>query len=112
MLPPTLESRAMQFLFNSRGKHIANMVNNQLHAPNGKNIGHLLSDQGFFIDMRGRYLGEIVNNDRLMRRTSAPSGSWGSYGNYGNSGSYGNPGNAGSIGSIGGYKDVPEDLLS
>lgn len=56
----------MKYLFDSTGRHVANLVNGQLHAPTGENIGHLLPDHGIFIDMSGRYLGEIVYNDRLM----------------------------------------------
>ena len=104
----------MHYLFNSKGQHIANFVNGQLHAPTGKNIGHYLENEKIFIDMHGRYLGEIVANDRLMRQRSSPykSVNFGNYGNYGNVGNYGNPGNHGSIGSIGGYEDIPENVLS
>ncbi|MFG0675668.1 hypothetical protein [Delftia sp. WSY_7] len=103
----------MEYLFNSKGKHIANLVGGQLHAPQGKNIGHFLENQGIFIDMRGRYLGEIVSGNRLMRRRNSPhrSMNYGSYGNYGNAGNYGNPGNHGSIGSVGGFEDVPDERL-
>lgn len=98
----------MQFLFDSSGKHIANFVNGQLHAPAGKNIGHFLSNEGIFIDMSGRYLGEIVHKNRLMYNLNSPyrSMNFGIYGNYGNVGNYGNPGNYGSIGTIGGYRNV------
>lgn len=48
----------MEFLFNSRGQHIANFVNGQLHSPLGPNIGHFLESQNIFIEMHGRYLGE------------------------------------------------------
>lgn len=44
----------MQYLFNSRGQHIANFVNGQFHAPTGANIGHFRERQGIFIDMTGR----------------------------------------------------------
>lgn len=98
----------MQYLFNSKGTHIANFVNDQLYAPFGENIGHYMKNNGIFIDMRGKYLGEIVLNDRLMYNTHSPyhSISYGVYGNYGNIGNYGNPGNRGEIGAIGGYRDV------
>lgn len=98
----------MKFLFNSSGKHIANLVNGQLHAPTGKNIGHFLPNKGIFIDMSGRYLGEIVHENRLMYNLNSPyrSMNFGRYGNYGNVGNYGNPGNYGSIGMIGGYRNV------
>lgn len=103
----------MEYLFNSRGRHIANFVGQQLHAPTGENIGHYLSDQGVFIDMSGRYLGEIVQGNRLMFNRSSPyrSTNFGAYGNYGNAGNYGNPGNHGSIGTPGGYDDVEADWL-
>ena len=103
----------MQFLFNSRGQHIANFVNGQLHSPTGQNIGHLLQDNAIFIDMHGRYLGEIVCENRLMynRNSGHRSVNYGNYGNYGNVGNYGNPGNCGSIGSIGGFDDIPLERL-
>lgn len=98
----------MKFLFNSKGKHIANLVNDQLHAPTGLNIGHFLKNYNIFIDMAGRYLGEIVFENRLMYNTSSPyrSTNFGCYGNYGNVGNYGNPGNHGCIGTIAGYRDI------
>jgi len=98
----------MKFLFNSRGSHIANLVNDQLHAPTGANIGHYMKSEGIFIDMHGRYLGEILYDDRLVYNNSSPyrSTNYGSYGNYGNVGNYGNPGNCGSIGLPGGYRDI------
>lgn len=98
----------IQYLFNSRGEHIANMVNGQLHAPTGENIGHHLEQYGIFIDMHGRYLGEIIYGNRLAynRASSYRSINFGNYGNYGNAGNYGNPGNYGAIGFPGGYEDV------
>lgn len=102
------------FLFNSRGEHIANEVNGQLHSPSGTNIGHLLSQHGVFIDMQGRYLGEIVQGNRLLCNRHSPHRSlnYGVYGNYGNCGNYGNPGNYGSIGMVAGYDDIPPSRLS
>jgi hypothetical protein len=101
----------MIYLFDSEGLHIANLIDEQLHAPTGPNIGHLLKEQGILIDMHGRYLGEIVYNDRLMFNKSSAhrSTNFGNYGNYGNAGNYGNPGRAGSIGRVSGYEDVKVD---
>jgi hypothetical protein len=103
----------MTFLFDSRGRHIANLVNKQLHAPHGANIGHYREQEGIFIDMHGRYLGEIVQKSRLLRRRSSgyETTNFGNYGNYGNAGNYGNPGTHGSIGMPGGYDDVDADWL-
>lgn len=103
----------MEYLFNSRGQHIANFIDDQLHSLRGQNIGHYRKEEGIFIDMSGRYLGEIINNNRLMFIISSPykNINYGNYGNYGNRGNYGNPGNHGSIGIISGYKDVATPWL-
>jgi hypothetical protein len=103
----------MEFLFDSHGRHIANRVGDQLHAPRGQNIGHWMEQQAIFIDMRGRYLGEIVDGDRLMYCKATPyrSVNFGNYGNYGNVGNYGNPGNRGNIGSVSGFVDVETPWL-
>lgn len=97
----------MVHLHDSHGKHIANWVNNQLHDVRGKNIGHYLMSERIFVDMRGRYLGEVVGTNRLLYRNNSPYKSvcYGSHGNYGNVGSYGNYGNIGSC-SYAGYSDV------
>ena len=103
----------MNRLYNSRGNHIANEVNGELHEPAGKNIGHFLTREGIFIDMRGRYLGEIVLNDRLMRNRNSRHNSvnFGSRGSYGTVGNYGTPGNQRSMRQPSGYEDISEALL-
>ncbi|TCM68068.1 hypothetical protein EC844_10650 [Acinetobacter calcoaceticus] len=104
----------MQFLFNSKGQHVANLVNHQLHSPDGHNIGHLSVQEGVFIDLNGRYLGEIVLNNRLLYNSISPfkTSSFAVKGNYGNAGSFGNPGSFGSIGMLGGYQDIEAGWLS
>ena len=86
---------------------------NQLHAPTGENIGHFLPDHGIFIDMSGRYIGEIVHSDRLMNKRTSPyrSTNFGAFGNYGNVGNYGHPGNHGNIGSVSEYSDLVPNWL-
>lgn len=98
----------MTFLFNSRGQHIANFVNGQLHHPRGRNIGHYLVDHGVFIDMDGRYLGEPYGDDRLIFQKRSPHlrTRFGRYGNYGNVGNYGRPGRMGRISLPYGFEDV------
>ena len=56
----------MQALFNSKGYHIANFNNNQLYNTSGDNIGHYLDSYQIFIDMDGKYLGEILYKNRLI----------------------------------------------
>ena len=98
----------MEYLFDSKGKHIANVVNGHLYTPSGQNIGHFLSNEKIFIDMHGKYMGEIVHNNRLLYNMTSPyrGMNYGLYGNFGNIGNYGNPGSYGSIGILGGYRDV------
>jgi hypothetical protein len=105
--------RDMTYLFDSRGQHIANLIGKQLHAPAGANIGHYLESQQIFIDMNGRYLGELAFDDRLLYNRSSPyrTTNFGNYGNYGNAGNYGNPGTHGSIGVVAGFADVEADWL-
>jgi hypothetical protein len=104
----------MVFLFDSLGRHIANEVDGHLHAPSGKNIGLWLSQFGIFIDMEGRYLGEIVQGNRLMYRHHCPhtSANYGTYGDFGNCGDYGTPEDPGSIGMIPDYEDVDPSRLA
>ena len=94
-------------LHDSSGKHIANFINGQLYDIDGNNIGHYLSQYSIFIDMDGRYLGEIVDQKRLLVNTASKYKSlvFGAFGNYGNIGSYGNYGNIGAC-SYACYIDV------
>jgi hypothetical protein len=97
----------MTYLFDSRGRHIANLVGKQLHAPTGENIGHYLENQQIFIDMQGQYLGEIIFDNRRMHNRSSPHLGT----NYSNYGNYGNAGNYGGIGIISGFDDEAADWL-
>jgi hypothetical protein len=104
----------MKFLFDSKGRHIANFVNGQLHAPAGRNIGHYVANHMIFIDMHGHYLGEIAHDNRLLYKRQSPhkNTNFGIYGNHGNVGNFGNPGRYGVIGIPGGFQDVHADWLA
>jgi hypothetical protein len=56
----------VEFLFDSESQNIANLVNNQLNSPYGEHIGTYLEEDNILVDTAGRYLGEIVQNNRLM----------------------------------------------
>lgn len=65
----------MQYLFDSRGRHVANEVNGHLHSPAGKNVGHFEAAAGVFIDLDGRYLGEVVREPADGKsQVAAPGG--------------------------------------
>jgi hypothetical protein len=104
----------MKYLFDSTGKHIANEVNGQLHALDGRNIGHFLAQPSIVIDLSGRYLGEVVAGNRLMSNTSSAFQTvrFGRLGNVGNAGSYGNPGNAGVVATHDGFEDIAAERLA
>lgn len=103
----------MKFLFDGGGRHIANLVNNQLHSPSGENVGHFLGAEKIFIDMSGNYLGEIVHENRLMynRGSSHCSVNYGNRGSYPNAGNFGSADNCGTIGKVGGFEDIPLERL-
>lgn len=103
----------LQYLFNSQGEHIANFVNGRLHSPSGSNIGHYLAKERIFVDLQGRYLGEIVRSDRLLYHVSSPyrQKTFSELGTHSSAGNFGNPGTKSNIGSITGYEDVPESRL-
>lgn len=98
----------MEFLFNLSGNHVANLVNDQLYSPTGSNIGHYIGLHGFFVDMNGRYLGEIIKGNRFVynQYNQYINMNFGVFGDYGDVGDYGNPGITGNLGIIPGYRDV------
>jgi hypothetical protein len=103
----------MKLLFDSRGKFIAREEGGRLYSLAGGNIGHYLRGEGVFIDPRGRYLGEVVQGNRLMDNLSSPhrAAAFAAPGAYGGSGTIGDPGSAGAVGPVEGYQDIaPESL--
>ena len=103
----------MRYLFDSRGRHIANEVNGRLHSPTGRNVGHLMAKLGVFVDLQGRYLGEVVRSNRLMENHRSPhrETAFSCNGDYGDAGNYGCPGSPGSVGKVAGHCDVEADRL-
>ena len=55
----------MTYLFDSQGRFIAIELNEGLFTVEGKNIGRYLRNAGIYVDLTGRYLGEIININRL-----------------------------------------------
>lgn len=103
----------MKRFYNSRGTHIANESRGRLYATTGSNIGRYIETADIYVDLSGRYLGEVVANNRLMSNRSSGyrSTNFGNAGNSGNIGNAGNPGSAGSIGIISGFEDIDENRL-
>lgn len=64
---PSAVSDEAIFLYNSKGEHVAVAYRAGLYSPQGENIGRLLDDYDVFLDRRGWYLGQIVDNNRLAR---------------------------------------------
>lgn len=100
-------------LFDTRGRHIANLIDGRLYTPAGRNIGHYLDAYGILIDMAGRYLGEIVFGNRLLRRRTSRylDMNLGIQSNFGDRSHLGDPGNYGDTGKPEDYIDVPIESL-
>lgn len=64
--------RGKRFLFDSRGRHIAVVMERQLFNRSGRNIGQYLPQYGIFVDRDGRYLGDVVRSDRLLYNLLSP----------------------------------------
>lgn len=60
------------FLYNSYGKHIAYVFNHSLYAPTGENIGNFVPQFNIFVDLKGQYLGEIVEEQYLIAKLNSP----------------------------------------
>jgi len=103
----------MKFLMDSRGEYIASVIDRRLYSPAGDNIGHYLPELDIFIDQSGRYLGEIVSDDRLMFGVASPHKAVGFAvgGNYGSVGTCGRPVRRPDIGRVAGFADIPADRL-
>ena len=85
--------KKIEYLFDSKGRQVVTFFNGQLYTPNGRNVGHYLEEKGIFIDMLGRYLGEIVLDNRLLYKRTSPykSVNFGERGDYGDIINYGSP---------------------
>ena len=60
---PTLDTETP--LFDSHGSHIVTEVNGHLYTPEGKYVGYWSADMEAYISKEGRYLGELVEENRL-----------------------------------------------
>lgn len=103
----------MQLLFDSRGTFIATEEGGHLHSRAGGNIGHYRQSERIYIDLLGRYLGEIVLGNRLLdnRRSPFRKAGLAVQGTYDSIGSIGNPGSAGAIEPQDGYADIASARL-
>ncbi len=61
----------MKHLFDSKGRHIANLDGTDLYAPGGRHVGRQVQE-GVFADLEGKYLGEVVSDDRLVYDPASP----------------------------------------
>jgi hypothetical protein len=107
-LSTPVEGNPVKHLFNSKGLHIATEENGRLYTPRGANIGHSISDYGIFINKKGRYIGEIMYENRFFFNRLSPfrSTAFGMWGDYGTITIYGPPGKLGRIGLPSGYEDI------
>jgi hypothetical protein len=104
----------VQLLFDSHGNFIASEEGGRLHSRSGQNIGHYRSAERIFIDLSGRYLGEVVLGNRLLRQRRSPYRNIGFpvNGAYGGIGIVADPGNAGTTEPMDGYADIATERLA
>lgn len=53
-------------IYNSHGKQVAVLSGDALYSLYGQFIAEFRPTDGVFVDLQGRYLGEIVEGDRLL----------------------------------------------
>lgn len=104
----------MKYLYDSKGNHIANFLNDTLHTLSGENIAQYLSNYEVFFDMKGYYLGEIIQNYYLMYNKNSPCKDmrFEVYKDNGNIGSYEKRIMRESVNFSKSYKDVEIDKRS
>ncbi|MGE5529451.1 MAG: hypothetical protein ACM3X6_09970 [Patescibacteria group bacterium] len=61
------EREKTRMFFNSRGKYIAAEIEGRLYSAAGRHVGRRVDKYGIFVDLAGRYLGEILCANRLAR---------------------------------------------
>ena len=106
-----LEVDVKKHLFSSRGQHIANFADGYLYSPGGRNIGRYLEKERIFVDRRGKYLGELFGEHRLLRRSPSPYEDIVFDGYDGPDGVADpeSPDDFGKIGKIVGFEDIPQE---
>jgi hypothetical protein len=103
----TSKRAIMTPLFDSQGRNIVNEQGGQLYTASGYNIGHYVEQAKVFVDLSGRYLGEILNGNRLMSLLSSPylGTNFGSMGSTRHVGTW-SAANAAVMGAAAGFADV------
>jgi hypothetical protein len=104
----------MQRLYDSKGKHIADLIDNRLYNAWGANVGHYVPGEGILVDLQGLYLGEILFDNRLVYNRHSPKRflNLGRQGDYGNGGYCAPGGGMGYLGLPGSYNDIPPTRLA
>ena len=90
------------WLYDSRGKPIAFVSGGNVFSRSGRFLGRLEGNEVW----HGTYIGEIVHEDRLLRRTGKARVRRGTPGTPGTPGIPGSPGSRGAIGLPAGYRDI------
>ena len=102
-----------ELLHNQAGDWIAFRVDDRyVYSPDGTIVGWCLDGQpDVVVDQNGQYLGEVVDGNRLFRRTERPFMPSTSMSNPGGTGVPSDPGNIGYASLPSGMEEVPKDLF-
>jgi hypothetical protein len=103
----------MRFLFNSDGRCIAIENGQRLYALSGQNIGCPVAGREIFVDLDGRYLGEILGTNHLMWRKDSPHQqvNYGANIEFGGIGNFSNPPQMEKIKLPPGFSDIETPWL-
>ena len=103
----------IRYLYDSRGRYIASEMSGRLYGRNGRNIGHWIEREKIFVNLQGRYLGEIVGENRLLMNKYSPHKFtyFGHFGRFESLGRYEDTGRIGIIGVPSGFADLDATQL-
>ena len=91
-----------RWLYSSRGEPIAFVNGEDVFSSSGRYVGRLDGNEVW----HGRYIGEVVDDDRFLRRRGKGGVDRGRGGIPGSPGVPGRPGNKGGHGLPGSYEDI------
>jgi len=96
----------MQWLWTWGVESFGYREGDELWTYNGRHVGRFDGDEEVY-GRDGRYLGEVMSNDRLITKTSKKSWQRGGFGQYGSRGAYARSANYAGYAMYKGHEDFP-----
>jgi len=96
----------MKWVWTWEGKSFGYLEDDDLWTHDGRHVARRAGDE--FYDGNGKYLGEIMNEDRLITNTSKSTWTGGVFALYGNRGAVVKFADYSGFSMLGGHKDFPK----